>query len=75
MFGRTVYDRGAMTLHALRVKVGDAKFFEILKTWTREHKHGSATTQQFVDTSERVSGQQLDDFFKEWVYERGRPKM
>ncbi|MFI0351528.1 M1 family metallopeptidase [Actinomadura sp. 9N407] len=75
MFGRTVYDRGAMTLHALRTKVGDAKFFEILKTWTKEHKHGSATTQQFIDTSERVSGQQLDDFFKAWVYERGRPKM
>ncbi|MEW2357339.1 M1 family metallopeptidase [Spirillospora sp. NPDC029432] len=75
MFGRTVYDRGAMTLHALRTKVGDAKFFEILKTWAREHRHGSATTQQFIDTSERVSGQQLDDFFKSWLYERGRPRM
>ena len=30
LFSRPVYDRGAMTLHQLRVRVGDDKFF---KTW------------------------------------------
>ena len=75
MFGRTVYDRGGMTLHALRRKVGDAKFFEILKTWTREHRHSNATTKQFIETAERVSGQQLDDLFNAWLYQRGRPKL
>ncbi|MFD0901635.1 M1 family metallopeptidase [Actinomadura sediminis] len=73
MFHRSVYDRGAMTLHALRTEVGDAAFFEILKTWTREKKNANATTPQFVATAERVSGKRLDSLFQAWLYERGRP--
>ena len=33
MFHTPVYDRGAMTLQALREKVGDDTFFSILRTW------------------------------------------
>jgi len=74
MFGKSVYERGAMTLHALRGKVGDDRFFTILRTWAKEHRHGNATTKQFVELAERVSGQQLDAFFQAWLYERGRPQ-
>ncbi|HEX2315069.1 MAG TPA: M1 family aminopeptidase, partial [Thermomonospora sp.] len=70
-----VYNRGAMTLHALRKKVGDGRFFDILKTWTRTYKHSNATTAQFIAVAEQVSGQQLDDFFQAWLYERGRPAL
>jgi aminopeptidase N len=73
MFGRTVYDRGAMTLHSLRERVGDDEFFRILQTWTKERRHSNATTPQFIEVSERVSGEQLDDLFQAWLYERGRP--
>jgi aminopeptidase N len=73
MFGRSVYDRGGMTLHALRRKVGDATFFHILRTWAQEHKYGNATTPQFIALAERVSGKRLDDFFQAWLYDRGRP--
>jgi aminopeptidase N len=73
MFGRSVYDRGGMTLHALRGKVGDATFFDILRTWATEHRYGNATTAQFIDLAERVSGRQLDQFFRVWLYDKGRP--
>ena len=33
LFSDSVYDRGAMTLQALRVEVGDATFFRILRDW------------------------------------------
>ena len=36
MFSSAVYDRGGMTLAALRQKVGDADFFRILRTWVAE---------------------------------------
>ncbi|MGK5552174.1 M1 family metallopeptidase [Actinomadura kijaniata] len=75
MFGSSVYERGGMTLHMLRKKVGDAKFFDILRTWTRERRHGTGTTPQFVEVAERVSGQQLDAFFKAWLFDRGRPAL
>ena len=34
LFNSAVYDRGAMTLHELRLAVGDDDFFRILRRWT-----------------------------------------
>ena len=48
MFARAVYRRGAMTLQALREKIGDDPFFRILRTWTAEHRYGTATTEEFI---------------------------
>jgi aminopeptidase N len=73
MFARSVYDRGGMTLHALRTKVGDDAFFRILQTWTKERRHSSGTTEQFIEVAERVSGQKLRTLFDDWLYKRGRP--
>ncbi len=75
MFADQVYTRGAMTLHALRIKVGPSAFFEILRTWASEHEHGSATTPEFVELAERISGQQLDGLFDDWLYTPGRPQV
>jgi aminopeptidase N len=73
MFNRAVYRRGAMTLQALREKIGDDPFFQILRTWAAEHRYGTATTQEFIALSERVSGQDLDSFFDTWLYTPGKP--
>jgi aminopeptidase N len=66
-FTASVYERGALTLHALRLTVGDAKFFAILRTWTTEHRHATATTAQFIALAERISGRSLHDFFAGWL--------
>ncbi|MGI5204135.1 M1 family metallopeptidase [Spirillospora sp. CA-108201] len=73
MFGRSVYDRGGMTLVALRARVGEDVFYKILQTWTKEHRHASGTTKQFIATANRVSGKKLDTFFDDWLYKKGRP--
>ncbi|MFC4050329.1 M1 family metallopeptidase [Actinomadura syzygii] len=73
MFGRSVYDRGGMTLVALRDKVGEDVFYKILQTWTKERRHSGATTRQFIATADQVSGKSLDGFFNDWLYEQGRP--
>jgi aminopeptidase N len=73
MFHTPVYDRGAMTLHALRNEVGDATFFRILRSWYAENKYGNVTTADFVARAERTSGRQLDALFQEWLFEPGRP--
>lgn len=74
LFATSVYARGAMTLQALREKVGDQVFFAILRSWVAEHAHGNATTADFVALSERLSGQELDDFFRIWLFEPGKPQ-
>ncbi len=73
MFASAVYRRGGMTLQALREKIGDEKFFTLLKTWTRTHYHGNGTTKEFTALAERISGQDLDAFFQTWLYTAGKP--
>ena len=73
LFHTPVYDRGAMTLQALRTEVGDGDFFRILRRWYAEHRYGNATTGDFIALSERVAGRPLDALFNAWLYEAGRP--
>jgi aminopeptidase N len=74
MFNSAVYRRGGMTLQALREKINnDATFFRILTTWTSTHKYGTGTTPQFTALAERISGLDLDNFFRVWLYTPGKP--
>ena len=74
-FNIAVYRRGALTLQALRSAVGDAAFFQILQTWASTHRYGNATTGQFVELAEQISGQQLDSLFTTWLYTTGKPSI
>jgi aminopeptidase N len=73
LFNGTIYNRGGMTLQALREKVGDGAFFEIMRRWAAEHRYGNVRTQQFVALAEQVSGMQLDHFFDVWLYQPEKP--
>jgi aminopeptidase N len=73
LFNGAVYDRGAAALHALRGKIGDAAFFDLLLRWTTENADGNVTTADFVALAEEVNGQQLDDFFTVWIYTPSKP--
>ena len=48
MFDDRLYKRGAITLHVLRKHLGDEAFFDLLRTWTKTHRHGSVTTAEFI---------------------------
>ena len=74
MFNSAVYRRGGMTLQALREKINnDATFFKILTTWTSTHKYGTGTTAEFTALAEQISGLDLDNFFRVWLYTPGKP--
>jgi aminopeptidase N len=73
LFNGTIYDRGAMTLQALREKVGDTAFFHILPDWAAEHRYGNVTSAQFIALAERDSGMNLDHFFDVWLYQADKP--
>lgn len=63
------YDRGALALHALRLKVGDGVFFKILRTYVDRFGGGTASTAEFLDVATEISGQDLDAFFESWLVE------
>jgi aminopeptidase N len=75
MFASAVYQRGAMTLQALRERIGDTAFFKLLPAWTKLHRYGNASTADFIRLAEHVSGRQLDDLFDTWLFTTGKPAL
>jgi aminopeptidase N len=74
MFDAAVYGRGAMTLQALREKIGDGPFFTILRAWTATHRHANASTADFIALAEQVSGRDLHAFFDIWLTIPRKPR-
>ena len=69
IFSLIVYDKGAWVLHMLRHVVGDDIFFDIMQAYYgSEHQYGDATTEDFKNVCETVSGVELDGFFDQWIY-------
>jgi aminopeptidase N len=73
LFDGTIYNRGAMTVQALRHKVGDDTFFQIMRTWVQENRYGNVTTPQFIALAETISGMDLEHFFDVWLYQPQKP--
>jgi aminopeptidase N len=73
LFDNAVYLRGGMAVHALRLEVGDRDFFRILHAWTTRKAGGNGTIPQFMALAERVSGEQLDDLFRVWLFTGSKP--
>ncbi len=67
LFDPSVYRRGALTMHALRLEVGNESFFEILREWNVRFGGGVASTADFIALSEELSGLELDEFFVGWL--------
>ncbi|UQX02264.1 M1 family metallopeptidase [Streptomyces sp. RerS4] len=69
-----VYTRGAMVLHRIRQEVGDEKFFDLLRGWATDHRHGNASTADFTAYAQRRTGHDLKKVWDVWLYGEGRPK-
>ncbi|GMA85458.1 hypothetical protein GCM10025868_07080 [Angustibacter aerolatus] len=57
-FDAAVYDRGAMTLQALRNRIGDKAFTTVMRTWAKDRRYGNGRVSQFKALAEQVSHQQ-----------------
>jgi aminopeptidase N len=73
MFDDRVYKRGALTLHALRGRLGNDKFFALLKDWTTRHRHGTAVTEEFTGLAADYSGESLRPLWDAWLYSTAVP--
>jgi aminopeptidase N len=74
IWGTTVYEKGACVLHMLRHVIGDSTFFDALAAYRAAYEYASAVTPQFKAEVESVSGQDLDWFFSQWIYDVGYPQ-
>jgi aminopeptidase N len=67
------YFRGAMTLHALRLHLGDAVFFRILRAWAAQHRYANGSTEQFIALAARLSGQDVRPLMLAWLSGTAKP--
>ncbi len=68
MFDDWVYKRGALTLHALRLRIGDGDFFALLQRWTEKYRYGSVTTEDFMALAANHSSKPLKDLWDAWLF-------
>jgi aminopeptidase N len=67
LYGPIVYGKGPLFFHEIRLLVGEARFERVLQAYYQQFRYGIAYPQDLVETIERISGQQIDALYEEWV--------
>jgi aminopeptidase N len=75
LFNGAVYLRGGLTLHALRLEIGDEVFFQGMRAYVERFAYGNVTTAEFIAVMEETSGQDLSEFFDGWLFDRQIPNI
>jgi aminopeptidase N len=72
---RLSYNKGAMVLNMLRLKMGDVMFFQALRNYLADNNlaYKYAVTSDLKSHLEAVYGSSLTEFFNDWVYNQGYP--
>jgi aminopeptidase N len=73
IFDDRVYQRGALTVHALRRAIGDEAFFVLLRDWTAKFQHGTVRTEDFTALAGQHAGRPLDELFDRWLFRPALP--
>ncbi|MFI5964156.1 M1 family metallopeptidase [Streptomyces asoensis] len=75
MFDDRLYERGGLTVHALRCALGDEAFFRMLRAWLSLHRGSSVTTSTLVAHAARFAAEPLEELFEAWVYGTALPPL
>lgn len=72
---RLSYNKGAMVLHMLRKKLGESTFYQGIQNYLSDADlaFGFAKSEDFISIMETTSGQDLSEFFNDWLYNEGYP--
>ena len=75
LFGPSVYVRGAMTLHALRLHAGDETFFTILRAHYDRSAGGTTNTDEFLGIVNEFAGSDAVDLVESWLLDDTVPDL
>lgn len=73
MWSYTTYQKAGSVLHMLRHVLGDVDFYGSFDEYFYHHSYGTATTDDFRDHVENISGNDIDWFFDTWLHDWGYP--
>ena len=69
-----IYPKGALVLEMLRDYLGPERFWASVHRYLADHAFGVATTDDFRQAVLEATGENLDWFWSEWMYQAGYPK-
>ncbi|MBX7125235.1 MAG: M1 family peptidase [Cyclobacteriaceae bacterium] len=69
------YQKASWVLHMLRREVGDENFWKGIRAYYRKYQLSNALTDDFRAIMEDVSGQSLEKFFRQWLWQPGHPQL
>ena len=69
------YQKGGWILHMLRCETGDESFIKGLRLYYDRFKNSNALSSDFQQAMEEASGQDLNAFFRQWLYVAGQPEL
>ncbi len=69
------YQKGSWVLHMLRKEVGDRTFDTAIREYYDQYQYSNALTKDLKSVFEDKSGMDLDQFFKQWVFQAGQPEL
>jgi aminopeptidase N len=75
MFDHNTYYKGGIVLHMIRSLIGDEDFRKSLCKYLELFKYKTAETDGLRQILEETSGINLQQFFKQWIYREGHPKI
>jgi aminopeptidase N len=76
IFADNTYYRGALTLHALRLTVGDKDFARIIRTYYRTYRNANATSADFTQIAAKIGGgATVRPLLRAWLYEQPVPPL
>jgi aminopeptidase N len=75
LFDAHLYPGGAVRLHHLISIVGEDLFRDVLKLYLKRHEFGLVETVDLVRCLEEVTGRNFDEWFDQWIYRGGYPRL
>ena len=74
VFDGHIYAKGSLILNMLQDYLGDDAFWRFIQYYTKENQFKNVETPDLKKAIEETTGQNMDWFFKQWVYEPGFPE-
>ena len=69
------YQKGGWILHMLRRQFGDSTFRKFIRTYYARYAGKNANTEDLRKVAEEISGRNLEQFFRQWLYTTGNPQL
>lgn len=74
MGSNNVYPKGALVLQMLKKYLGEERFWAGVRRYLNDHPMGNAVTDDLRQSFLAATGENLDWFWNQWIYQAGYPE-